>query len=647
MRTRPFSRCVALLCAVAVLLGGCEPPAKKERPAGSKTQAPAVPNSSSVPGNVRSTKIVPTTGSQDGKEFLMPDGRDIFDLTSHPDAIVVAPLDPATLTESEQKYGRSPHPDPKVEYQPGIILMEEGHKAIRSFSSDGLIWAFDANAPHVNEFQEGKIVFATSRAVGKILYMKRQGDTVSVVLGPIQIMDVIRKGSFAMHAPLDLSKVLPFITPAYPQTKDNDSPNNVSEQTLPGPNDKQTIVFSRISPSGKWTPISMAKISGDGSRVAYQRVGTRWVSLSPESALALGTSPVSRTEEHLSPYRMPASRSVIGSHRQNTGGRPRLVRTAYDQVQMPGTGLNVPMVPYMPDIDVPPIGMPPLNLTGYLNATPVGTWNSIGVKYSYERRGVGLTATAIVKFDGAQAGFFLDVGKDNGPPIECGIEISATVSLHIQMKAHTVEEFHISGQQLQKFWLPTSFSIPLTGNVPLAVNFDQAVVFNTGFSAKNAVLDAEGEYVFTGGIKAGYFNNGFHVQIPTSVSAKTDIAKSAQGVSVGINSLIMSAEFRATAGLGAAGFATGVYASLVYSGTILRAPDIGLPCRRGTIEGYLTPGLGYSIPGWLTDAINFVLSALTTNRVDKAGSFLQGERIRLFHGDSSIPGNCATPKGGG
>ena len=215
------------------------------------------------------------------------------------------------------------------------------------------------------------------------------------------------------------------------------------------------------------------------------------------------------------------------------------------------------------------------------------------------------------------------------------------------MKAHTVEEFHISGQQLQKFWLPTSFSIPLTGNVPLAVTFDQAVVFNTGFSAKNAVLDAEGEYVFTGGIKAGYFNNGFHVQIPTSVSAKTDIAKSAQGVSVGINSLIMSAEFRATAGLGAAGFATGVYASLVYSGTILRAPDIGLPCRRGTIEGYLTPGLGYSIPGWLTDAINFVLSALTTNRVDKAGSFLQGERIRLFHGDSSIPGNCATPKGGG
>jgi hypothetical protein len=56
--------------------------------------------------------------------------------------------------------------------------------------------------PHVNEFQEGKIVFATSRAVGKILYMKQEGDTVSVILGPIQLMDVIHKAEFATNAPL-------------------------------------------------------------------------------------------------------------------------------------------------------------------------------------------------------------------------------------------------------------------------------------------------------------------------------------------------------------------------------------------------------------------------------------------------------------
>ena len=142
-----------------------------------------------------------------------------------------------------------------------------------------MIWNFDAHAPHVNEFQEGKIVFATSRAVGKILYMKQEGDTVSVILGPIQLMDVIHKGEFAMNAPLDLSKALPFVTPEYPQTKDNDAVKNVSVLQMPGVHMPQTIVFSHISRSGKWTPFSMAKVAGDGTRVGYEKIGQAWVAM--------------------------------------------------------------------------------------------------------------------------------------------------------------------------------------------------------------------------------------------------------------------------------------------------------------------------------------------------------------------------------
>ena len=77
----------------------------------------------------------------------------MFDLRAHPNATILHPIDLKTLTESERKFGIAPKHGPKVEYQPDIILMEEGDKAIRSIATDGMTWTFDANAPHVSEFQ--------------------------------------------------------------------------------------------------------------------------------------------------------------------------------------------------------------------------------------------------------------------------------------------------------------------------------------------------------------------------------------------------------------------------------------------------------------------------------------------------------------
>lgn len=45
-------------------------------------------------------------------------------------------------------------------------------------------WTFDANAPNVSDFQGGKIVFATGRAVGRILGLKRNGSTVTATWDP-------------------------------------------------------------------------------------------------------------------------------------------------------------------------------------------------------------------------------------------------------------------------------------------------------------------------------------------------------------------------------------------------------------------------------------------------------------------------------
>ena len=551
---------------------------------------------------------------------------DMFDLKNHPNATIMHPVDLKTLTESERKFGIAPKRGPQVEYQPDVILMEQGDKAIRSIASDGMTWTFDANAPHVSEFQMGKIVFATGRAVGRIIYMKREGDDVKAILGPIQLNDVIRNGSFAVDSPIDLNNVLVFTAPDMPEPRENAEQKNTSSLRKPWDGWNKTVVITRVSKSGRSTPLSMSKTYADGRRESYQRVGRRW-------------SPVEATT--------PAvfSRGGAGINSRT----PRLERTAWDggQVMMPGAPGPSLRVPTLRDYAVPSIpNLPPLNIPGSdLVALPFATSDSIGVQYRYEKNGLSFVATGALEINNARLKFFLEIG--NGKvPTTAGLELAGAVGVRLHLKSHTNGEFHVNAQQ--KAWLPTSISIPLGGGlVPFSLMFDQATIINTGFSAKNSILNAEGDYGFDGGIKAGMFGGEWGVHTPLKPTAKVDISNTIEGISVGINSLVMGAELRAMVGLGEGGFGTGVYATLIFTGTMLRAPDIAFACRQGTIEVVLASGVGYAIPQWAADAVNYVLSFVTDVRVDRVGSIVKGPRTGLFHGCTQIPNGCASAKSAG
>ena len=546
---------------------------------------------------------------------------DMFDLRAHPNATILHPVDLKTLTESERKFGIAPKRAPKIEYQPDIILMEEGDKAIRAFGTDGMTWTFDANAPHVNEFQMGKIVFATGRAVGRIIYMKREGDDVKVILGPVQLNDVIRNGSFAMDSPIDLKNVLVITTPDMPEPREVAAAEQKETSSLRKPWNgwNRTVTIFRISKVGKRTPFSMSKTYADGRRESYQRIGRGW-------------------------SRATATPAVISATRAGMSHRkPRLIRTDWEgQMMMPGApGPALPRAPSLPDYALPSSTMPLLHIPNSdLVALPFADSDSIGVQYRYEKNGLSFTATGSLEVNNARLKFFLDIG--NGKvPTSAGLELSGAVGIKLHLKSHTTQEFHVNAQQ--KAWLPTGIHIPLGGGpVPFSLMFDQALVVNTGYSAKNSILNAEGDYGFDGGIKAGRFDGGWAVKTPLKPTAKVDIGNTIEGISVGINSLVMGAELRAMVGLGVGDFGTGVYATLVFTGTMLRGTDIGLACRQGTIHVTLYSGVGYAIPQWLTDAVNYVLSFVTDVRVDRVGSIIEGPQTTLFHGCTEVPGNCAS-----
>jgi hypothetical protein len=554
----------------------------------------------------------------------LPAGMDLFDLKAHPNATIVHPVDPHSLSESQIKFGIAPKRDPSVEYQPGIILMENGDKAIKSAAGDGMTWTFDANAPQVSDFQEGKIVFATGRAVGRVLSLRRQGDSVSVILGPIQLTDVIRNGSFEMHQDIDLNNMISYVAPDYPQPPDESEQSKISfnRKTSPDHVDER-MVLSRVSRAGKWTPATMVQTFANGHRASYYKTGRRW------------------------------SATMVHANRLANGpgigfGGARLERTSGQSLQMPGTpgvdGIHPLQIPVQPFTPPPTLGqLPIVNLQGGRAIPMAGSDGGIGVEYDYDKDGLKLRASGYMTIQHSGVDFFLHF-KD-GVIQDCGVRLNGNVGIKLHLNASAAQDFKANFHK--KLWLPIDLSIPLGGPVPLSLTFNSSFLVDTAFSAKTSVLNAEGEYSLGAGVEAGYWAKAWRLHFPSQVKTNTDIGNSVEGISVGINSIVMGFDVRTMVGIGAFGFNSGVYMAFRFSGTALKSPNIGFACRQGTIDINLDSGVGYSIPKWVTDAINIFLSPFTSKRVDRAGTFLRGPSNQLFQHVTQNPEGCASQKGGG
>ena len=548
--------------------------------------------------------------------------QDVFGPDAVPGATQLKPIGLHSLSETEMKYGIAPQRTGTVEYQPEVIVMEHGDKAIRSVASNGMEWEFDANAEHVGEFQEGKIVFATGRAVGRIISLKREGDSVKAILGPIQLTDVIKNGKFKMDSPISADNVISYVAPDYPQEAESPlEDKKTSDQFGGGARIERAVVVSRIR-SGIWTPMSVAETYSDGRRVAFQKVGDRWTT----SRLAVaGIDPSLQVNPFI-----------------------HIQRAAFQQ-QLPGVpGMQTPQFPSVPFTPQPPAntgGTPPTVDVGDIRTTGVMNPSYIGVQFYSKNApgGLAVFAEALMDVKDIHLHFSLDIV--NSTIVTCGLDLGGALGVTLHMDSHTAKDFQVNLHK--KWWVPIDLTIPIgLGNVagvPFSVTFNMMLNVNTGFSAKQSILTAEGDYTYSGGLWAGYKKNGgWQVTSATNLAARTDMGRSIQGISVGINSLVMAASIRAMVGIGAFGFNTGVYIGMRFDGTLLRQADIALPCRKATIGVFLDSGVGYSLPGFFVDVLNKLLSAFTKYQIDRVGTLLKGPSKDLFHGYTEIPAACAS-----
>lgn len=109
----------------------------------------------------------------------------------------------------EQRYGMMPVRKPKnMTYQPDVVIIPAGPKAIRHASADGLTWTLDKKAEGISDLQPGKVMYASSMVVGRVAKLTPAGDDVAVLLLPIQLTDLFKDGTIDIDQALNLSENL-------------------------------------------------------------------------------------------------------------------------------------------------------------------------------------------------------------------------------------------------------------------------------------------------------------------------------------------------------------------------------------------------------------------------------------------------------
>jgi hypothetical protein len=308
-------------------------------------------------------------------------------------------------------------------------------------------------------------------------------------------------------------------------------------------------------------------------------------------------------------------------------------------------------VPHAPEI--PKIDPGPTKVTGPLPQVSVDNDdvrienvenNSyVGVQYYYTPKGNGMGATA-AGFIAMEAPTVRFVISFNHGVDSAGISIVGAAGIKLRVDGHSAVD-KVINLHLQHF-VPIDISIPLGGPVPLSLTFATFFNLNTGFSAKSSIMVTEGEYRFSGFVWAGRTAaGGWSVATPTDFKAVKSVGNAAAGLSLGINSVDLAFGVRSMVGLGAFGFNAGVFATVRFGGAAVLAPNQAFACRRGTIEAWIDTGLGWQMPKFALDVINFFLNAVTGKSLDPSKPLAKGPSKRMFTEDVSLPVGCAGKSG--
>ena len=410
-----------------------------------------------------------------------------------------AATDTADLTAA---YGLPPTTDGSLTYQPDVVIVDGGAQAVRSVSSDGISWTIDADAGRAAELQPGRIMFLTSRAVGRVLAMEREGDELTVTLGPVDLTDVIQDGSLSIRSEMPLDSLIGLAVPDEPTALD------YTETPAEGSRDGSAILTLTRIPD--LTVGAEPRYDAEGPRLPPPTTG-------------------SSAELTLGPFSVELSRSSAD------GGR-------------------------------------------------------VGLKASYQKDGV----TIGLDFGAVLQNPVYDVALDiaSGRMSSARMRIEGLKQLTVKLDAGT--ETGLAGNFKARAEVPFEFSIPIAAPIPINLSIRQKFIVETAFSAKNTTMGATGVFGLEGPIGFDYQGGSLTLLTPT-VTEEKPLLDSLQGISVGVNGVVVAYQIKVLAGIGVPLFSAGPFAAMTFSTGLTVGSDLGIvKCRIASLDVVAAGGLGYT-----------------------------------------------------
>ncbi|PZG02968.1 hypothetical protein C1I99_00495 [Micromonospora deserti] len=449
---------------------------------------------------------------------------------------------------ADNQYGHGPKQGGSVVYQPDVVLVSGGSNVIRSVSEDGFTYVIDGDAEGVAGLAPGKIMFATSEALGRVVKVEPAGGDTAVTLASVELTDVVRDGHFKIDQALDLE----------------------SQTFSPLPDLLGEVVNGAPAGAPPMMP-DAAEATGLGSN-------------------AFG----------LSDFRLAVPPMVLAPAR---GPGPKSVQRK------------------------------------------VGDWN---VKAYKDSSKLGLTAQHSTAAAGLKVDFDIqllvrnlriwgDIRVTNGVVPHPSFRIDGVEGLAITVAAGAAGG--LSDNKKAKIEFPIEVKQPIIiGGFPATLKQTFKFLVETAFTAKNGNLSATGQWGLDGPI--GYV--GSSVLTPT-FSVKQSIVQSLRGVSIGVEALVVAAEFRFGFMIGLPVAGAGPFVGVVASVGLTNgsaAGRVGLPlagpavkCRGSTLVLTVRAGEGINMSEPLAEAIEMVLKV----KIPKEADFLTKEIVNRTVVEPDVP----------
>ena len=162
--------------------------------------------------------------------------------------------------------GQAPAKHPDVTYQPDVVIVGGGEASVRSVADGGLTWRLAKDAKGARDLAPGKVMFVTGRGVGRVIDARPDGDELAVTIGPVELTEVIRDGSFSSPQPVRMSGAIAYRTerPFWAEIDPDKKYNK------PGPR-------RHAPPKGNFTLNPVCCAGGVGTTFSYDDGGTVWL----------------------------------------------------------------------------------------------------------------------------------------------------------------------------------------------------------------------------------------------------------------------------------------------------------------------------------------------------------------------------------